>query len=175
MDTSHLAQLLCDLREIKEKKITLYREASEQCGDTVGRDVFLLLTDAEARSIEAIKAGEEILSRRADRQALCAYIPERVSLGEALLKKVRQALRPSAEICSTVRVPVETGIQLEEEAIALLRRSLGEAKEEEEKRFIEAFIEEEKEHLRLLSDVKFYYEDPEAWLMEKGRAGLDGA
>jgi len=36
-------------------------------------------------------------------------------------------------------------------------------------------VEEEREHRKILENLKYYYTDPEGWLMEKGRAGLDGA
>ncbi|MGM0597226.1 MAG: hypothetical protein ACQES9_09325 [Myxococcota bacterium] len=47
--------------------------------------------------------------------------------------------------------------------------------EKMEKRFIKEMISEEKSYHKTLIDMHYYFTDPEAWMMERERASLDGA
>ncbi|MEJ5301109.1 MAG: hypothetical protein WHS38_09000 [Thermodesulforhabdaceae bacterium] len=172
----HLESFFCDILELKEKKAKFYEDWAKKCDDSVGRDILEVLKEAEIRDIERLKSAQEELSKTNQWSSACRYIPERVSIADAILQKVRQHHKKAGNIeCGSVKLPLDTGRELEEKAIALFKKQLEIAQDEDEKNFIEAFIAEEKEHLRLLADLKFYYEDPQGWLMEKGRGGLDGA
>ena len=70
---------------------------------------------------------------------------------------------------------LDIGIEFESAAIEYYENHLMKAEEPLERKFIEHLIEEEREHRRILEDLKYYYTDPEGWLMEKSRSGLDGA
>lgn len=167
----------CDILDLKEKKVSLYADWADKCDDSVGRDALILLRDAEKRDIERLQAAREELARTNQWSAACRYIPERVSIADAVLSKARAVRKTSTKdkACDSATIPFAVGIELEEKAIGIFRKYLDVAQSDDEKRFVESFIEEEKEHFRLLADLKYYYEDPEGWLMEKGRGGLDGA
>ena len=70
---------------------------------------------------------------------------------------------------------LDVGIEFESAAIKYYEDHLKRAEKPLECKFVEHLVEEEREHRKILENLKYYYTDPEGWLMEKGRAGLDGA
>ena len=70
---------------------------------------------------------------------------------------------------------LDMGIEFESAAIKYYEDHLKRAEKPLEPKFVEHLVEEEREHRKILENLKYYYTDPEGWLMEKGRAGLDGA
>lgn len=172
----HLETFFCDIIDLKQRKINFYREWANKCDDTVGRDVMKAIEDAEEKDLERLRSAQEEFARTNQASTVCRYIPERVSIADVLINRAVEVYKNSKNsVCSSIRIPFEVGLDLEEKAIALFRKYSELAETPEEKEFFEAFIAEEKEHIRLLNDIKYYYEDPQGWFMEKGRGGLDGA
>jgi len=65
-------------------------------------------------------------------------------------------------------LPSETGLLLENEAIDFFDKHLAGATDPTEREFLERMVAEEKQHLWLLADLKFYYEDTEKLVPRKG-------
>jgi len=171
-----IESFFCEVLELKEQKAKFYGEWAQKCDDSVGRDILIAIQDAESRDVERLKTAQEEWSKTNEWSSVCRYVPERTSIADVVLQKVRESHKNASKAgCGSVKFPLDVARELEEKAITLFRKQLENANSEDEKSFIEAFISEEKEHLRLLADLKYYYEDPQGWFMEKGRGGLDGA
>ncbi|MCX7822397.1 MAG: hypothetical protein N2260_03000 [Syntrophobacterales bacterium] len=171
----HLETFFCDILDLKEKKINFYEEWAKKCDDSIGRDVMKAMEDAERRGLEHLKTLHAEFSKTGQWSEVCRYLPERVPVADVVISKAIETYKKSKDnLCST-KIPLEVGLELEEKAIAIFQKYLNMVNTEEEKKFFGAFIAEEKEHLRILNDIKYYYEDPQGWFMEKGRGGLDGA
>ncbi|MGC8719908.1 MAG: hypothetical protein ACP5TY_07855 [Thermodesulforhabdaceae bacterium] len=177
MDRKDLIEtFFCDILDLKEKKAHLYAEWADKCYDSIGREALVMLRDAEKRDLERLQAAREELAKTNRWSDACRYIPERVPIADAVLSKAVRAYKESkGKHCGSVKIPFEVGMELEDKSIGLFRKFMETAQSDEEKKFIESFIAEEKEHFRTLADLKYFYEDPEGWFMEKGRQVLDGA
>ena len=90
---------------------------------------------------------------------------------KALAQEQKEHVRPETDELEALGV----GIDFESASLNYYRDQLALAEDAVEKEFLETMAAEERGHLNLLTDMRAYYLDPEGWLMEKGRAGLDGA
>ncbi|SMC20716.1 Rubrerythrin [Desulfacinum hydrothermale DSM 13146] len=175
LSSQELLDAFCQAVEIKEKKQKLYQEAMEACSDAVGRETFQLLYESEkehGRLVQEIY--EELKAGKAWADA-CRYVPPEEDLLAKLLQKVGPEENKPADSCSDELAALETGIQLEEACIRLFEEKLEKATEPLQKEFLSRMSSEEREHRRILEDLKFYYTDPHGWFMEKSGARLDGA
>ncbi|SFN04481.1 hypothetical protein [Thermodesulforhabdus norvegica] len=171
---SRIRDFLCDFVDLKKRKAELYAKAAQECEDQVGREAFDLLKGEEQSALERLQRLESILVAENRLDPSCAYNPERVSIAEKLISKAKEQLS-AGEACTKHIEALDLGIELERQAVAMLEKFLKVAESREEEEILSRFLEEDREHLRALEDLKFYYSNPEAWFMEKGRTGLDGA
>ena len=65
-------------------------------------------------------------------------------------------------------------MKLEEASIQFFGDQLKVVQDPLARQFIERMAGDEREHFMLLADLKFYYSDPQGWVMEKSKARLDG-
>lgn len=170
-----LVDLLCKALEVKEKKEKLYEAAMAACSDAVGRETFRILYEAEKEHEKVLHETQEALKAGKDWADACRYVPPEEDLFSRLAQKVAVDKDKLPEACTDEIRALETGIQLEEAAIRLFEEKAREITDPSQKAFVSRLSAEEREHRRLLQDLKFYYSDPQGWFMEKSRARLDGA
>lgn len=170
-----LVDLLCKALEVKEKKEKLYEEAMASCSDAVGRETFRILYEAEKEHEKALDEMQEALKAGKDWADACRYVPPEENLFARLAQRVSLDKEKLPEACADEIKALETGIQLEEACIRLFEEKAGEISDPAQRDFLHRLSAEEREHRRLLQDLKFYYTDPQGWFMEKSRARLDGA
>jgi rubrerythrin len=91
------------------------------------------------------------------------------------MKKLKQKRDKVSKACLDDVAAIETGMELENKGIEFFQGRIKEAVEPIEREFLGHMIAEERSHYIMLADLKFYYTDTGHWLMEKSRAGLDGA
>lgn len=108
--------------------------------------------------------------------------PERCSLFDRELRDTRAAFKKAVEKYGTevqcewdFSKALQIGINFERESVIFYEKKLKEAGGPLEKKFLERMIKEEKGHHLLLLDMRYYFEDPEGYFMEKEHRGLDGA
>ncbi len=176
LSPEELVDVFCQALELKEKKIELYREAKAKCSDDVGRETFELLLEAEEAHASLMKEIYEGLKEGKDWADACKYVPPEEDLEAKLYSKVTAASEKAmAEACGDDVKALETGIQMEDASIKLFEGKLERATDPLQREFLRRMSEEEREHRRILEDLKFYYSDPHGWFMEKSGARLDGA
>lgn len=167
--------MYCTALELKEKKRDLYAEAMKTCPDQVGVATFKMLFDAETEHIEYIrKAYEEAKAGRVGAD-VCDLPGIDTSERKALFRKIASEKKKVTGACFDDVAAIDTGLHMEDTTISFFTGHLEHAADAEERKFLGRLIEEEREHYRLLADLRFYYVDPEHWLMEKSSTGLDGA
>ncbi|WP_448384179.1 ferritin-like domain-containing protein [Desulfosoma sp.] len=170
-----LADLFCKALEVKEKKAKLYEEAMASCSDAVGRETFRILFEAEKAHEKALFEMQEALKAGQGWADVCRYVPPEEDLFARLAQRVSVEKDKLPEACTDEIRALETGVQLEEASIRLFEEKARETTDPSQKAFLDRLSSEEREHRRLLQDLKFYYTDPQGWFMEKSRARLDGA
>lgn len=170
-----LVNLLCKALELKEKKEKLYQEAMASCEDAVGRETFRILYEAEQEHEKALSRINEELQAGKDWTAACRFEPSEQNLFQRLAQKIFLDKDKLPEACTDEIKALDAGIQLEEACIRLFEEEMQHLTDPSQKQFLGRLSAEEREHRRLLQDLRFYYTDPQGWFMEKSRARLDGA
>jgi rubrerythrin len=98
-----------------------------------------------------------------------------VPISQKPRKKIAREKKFLGKACLDDVVAIESGMELENKSINFFTDHLKQAVTTIERDFLNYIIAEERSHYIILSDLRFYYVDPEHWLMEKGRTSLDGA
>lgn len=170
-----LVNLLCRALELKEKKEKLYQEAMASCADDVGRQTFRILYEAEQEHEKALSHIRRELEAGKDWTAACRYEPAEQNLLDRLAQKITLDKDRLPEACTDEIQALDAGVQLEEACVRLFEDEMQHVTDPSQKEFLRRLAAEEREHRRLLQDLKFFYTDPQGWFMEKSRARLDGA
>jgi rubrerythrin len=173
--TEKTLEMFCTTIEMKEKKKALYEDAMKACPDQVGIETFRMLMEAEDEHLKSIQGVYEELKQGKDWVLACKFHEFESEDRQTLLRKIAEEHGKMPRACVDDVVAIETGLKLENASIQFFTNRRKEATDPVEIEFVERMITEEREHYILLADLKFYYVDPEAWFMEKGRARLDGA
>lgn len=165
----------CTVMELKEKKRALYEAAMKTCPDQVGIETFRMLKDSEADHLKRMEEVYAELKKGKVSADACSFHSFDTKDKKELLRKVAEERGKLPKACLDDVAAIETGIKLENVSIEYFEKQLSLAGDPLEREFLKRMIAEEREHYILLADLKFYYADTEAWLLEKGRQVLDGA
>ena len=170
-----IVDIFCTATEMKEKKRVLYEKAMQSCTDSVGSQTFRMLRDAEQEHMDRIAEIQTALGKGALSSDACRLRVTPAGDTKAFLKRLTAERKKLTKACADDVLAIETGLSLENAAIEYFNKEKDRTKDTGVKEFLEHLIEEDRAHYTLLADLKFYFLDPEAWFMEKGRTGLDGA
>lgn len=166
--------MLTTALEMEEKGKKYYLEAAQTTKNEVGREIWKLLADYEDKHTAKIKEIYDALSGGKGWQEEIASMPVVTDLGQ-VFKKLAREQKEHIKADTGDMEALGVGIQFEQASVKFYEDHLAQSENPVEKKFVEAMVAEERGHLNLLTDMKFYYTDPEAWFMEKEKAGLDGA
>jgi len=160
--------------EMEDKGREFYLKVARETKNELARKVFEMLGEDELAHkqrlkeiFDSIKAGKAFPE---EWKKLKIRHQEPAKLFRDWAKEQGKKIKAEASELKAL----ETGISLEERSIAFYSEKLREAREEAEKKFLEQLVIEERTHHQVLSDYKFYLEDPGAWFAEKEKPGLDG-
>jgi rubrerythrin len=167
--------IFCAAIALKEKKKFLYDEALESCPDAVGKETFRMLKAAEEEHLARINSAYEEAKKGKVPADACQFHEFKVDEKKTYLRRIAEERGRIRKACLDDVAAIETGLLLENEAIDFFDKHLAGATDPVEREFLQRMVDEEKQHLWLLADLKFYYEDTENWFLEKGHQVLDGA
>jgi rubrerythrin len=173
-ETDTVQAMFCTALEMKEKKKALYEDALKTCPDQVGQETFRILLNAEIEHTQHIGEIAQELKQGKDWVDACKFYPEQENLKKAFHRIAKEQLGAGPVCADDIRA-LETGMKLEDASVRFFEEQLKIVKDPLARQFLERMINDEREHFTLLADLKFYYSDPQAWFMEKGKARLDGA
>ncbi|UQZ88895.1 hypothetical protein C4J81_06675 [Deltaproteobacteria bacterium Smac51] len=156
--------------EIENRGRDFYLDVSKRAGDAVVGDFFKMLADQELLHIKIIK---DIYNKLGDGNScwLAGKGNAEPSGLNELFRKVTSD-RPSAE--AGILEAIDNGMKFENEAREYYEKELPQATCAEEKDFLTRLAAEESGHYQMLSDMKLYYTDPEAWNDQQDNMHLDG-
>jgi rubrerythrin len=174
-DGAPMVEIMCAALDIKEKMKSFYSDAAGKCGDPVGAETFQMLKDMEQKHIERLQEIYADLSQGGSNSDACRFYDIEAPDRGVVLKKLKQKRETLSEACLFDVAAIESGMELENKGIEMYETWLKKASASAEREFLNHMIAEERSHYILLADLRFYYVDTEHWLMEKSKAGLDGA
>jgi len=167
-------EMLAAALEMEKKGKEFYDRATETCRNELGREVFQLLGDYEIKHLDRIRQIHESLEAGqtwSEGLAVFKLPPDLGRLFRRLAQQKTEHIRADTGDLEALGV----GIDFESASVKFYEDQLRQAAEPLEKKFLELMAAEEREHLKILTDMRQYYTDPESWFMEKDRISLDGA
>ena len=161
--------------EMETKGHQFYTRTLQTCSNPPGREIFQMLLEDEVHHTAIIQTiydslvgGREWSGELAKMEAL-----EHEDLGgvfRALAAKHGDRITASTSDLEAL----EVGIDFEKKAVIFYQDALDEATDGLEQRFVKRMIAEEKTHVQVLTDMKLYLTQPQAWFQMQERSLLDG-
>lgn len=161
--------------DMEEKGRSFYEKALAQCKNNLGREIFSTLIEDEGIHIERIKTIYGNLTGgkpwNDDWQKLGEGHMDLKPFFRSLAEKRGCEIKAQTSDIDALKV----GMDFEQKSVDFYQAELKRVTDKVEKLFLEKMVLEEKSHFAVLSDMRFYLEDPAAWYSEKERTGYDGA
>ena len=161
--------------QMEKKGRDFYLQKAEQADEELEKEVFRMLADEEQAHFDWIRriiAGTDLAQEFA--VVLDEFEEEAPQRFERFFKKLVERHKQGLSSSSKDIQALEMGLKLEEQSIRFYQERAEGAEFDAEREFLKRLIEQERGHFQLLSDLKFYRENPSAWFQEKERGGLDG-
>ncbi len=174
-ENSEALEMLKNALDMEEKGKKFYEKAVKECPNEIGKEIFQFLRDEEIKHFTRIKEIYQGLLTGEKWNEKWVELPGSKKDIKPIFRELAKKYALDIKAGPSELEALNIGIDFEAAAIKYYENHLNRAKNPLERKFIEHLIEEEREHYKILEDLKYYYTDPEAWMMEKGRAGLDGA
>jgi len=160
---------------MEEKGMAFYAKAIVECSNELGNDIFTKLRDDEVIHVERIKdIVADLTGGKGWTDSWKTHQPHHEDLGMVFRKLAEKHGKNIVASTGDIEA-LSVGIDFEQKTVTFYQEALGQAEDPMERVFVERMIEEEKGHHRVLSDMKFYLEHPEAWFAEHEHRHLDGA
>lgn len=165
--------------KLEERGRAGYRKAEAETSDRLAKELFGRLAELENEHATRIREIFQQVSQSRLWPASAKRQPHPELTKEALRKWFLEPLakHKGAYKDADIEAAVQIGADFEAASVKFYQASLAQAESAApgEKEFLEAMVKEEQSHLGILNELKLYYQDPEAWMLEMGHAGLDGA
>jgi rubrerythrin len=170
-----ILEMFCSALELKEKKKALYADAMKACSNPVGVETFKMLLDAETQHMNEIQKVYETLKKGKVSPDACRLNSVKSADINALIREITSETPGMPKACIDDVAAIDGGLRMEEAGMQFYRKQLEHTVDPLEREFLNRIIEQEREHHKVLADLRFYYVDPANWFMEKSHSGLDGA
>lgn len=161
--------------DMERKGMAFYEDAIKTCSNQVGREIFQMLKKEEQIHMDRIMKIYAHLEEKADWTSDWKVIqPDHGDLEVFFTELTKRHGTDITADTSDIEA-LDVGIDFEQNAVAFYREHLSDAVETLEREFIEEMVAEERNHHKILTDMKLYLTDPAIWFREREHGGLDGA
>lgn len=174
-DTPRSQEMLCQALDLADKAVGFYAKAVADCPEALGREVFERLVADKKQQRARIEDVYRNLQAGKNWEAACRLREDEPADMHGVFSSLVPGMPPGAAACMTVVGALSAAIDAELAALRFFREHAAAATQPVEKAFLAEMIRDQRGFHMLLSDTRFYFEDPQGWLMEKESAGLDGA
>ncbi len=162
--------------KMEEKGHDFYTKALESCKNPAGVEIFRMLAQDEVHHTRIIKKIYDKVSGGADYSEELAEMEgqrREEDLG-AFFRKVAERHGRDIHADTSDLEALAVGLDFEKKAVDFYSRSLAEATDPTERRFLEEMVAEERTHVQLISDTLAYLENPADWFEAMEKPLLDG-
>lgn len=161
--------------EMETKGHHFYSRTLETCSNPTGREIFQMLLEDEVHHTAIIRTIYDSLGGGKDWSRELAQMEalEHQDLG-AVFRTLAVKHGDKITASTSDLEALEVGIDFERKAVLFYQDALDEATDDLERRFVRLMIAEEKTHVQVLTDMKIYLTQPEAWFQMQERSQLDG-
>jgi rubrerythrin len=170
---NNLLDLLCKALEMARQGRILYEKAVAGCENPLSQEIFNMLKNEEEDHENRIREIYETLKEGKDWSEVWASCSIGGEVKEPIFDRLAEK-HPPANSCVTETEALNLATAFESACVDFYGQQLGLAADPMERQFLEAMLQEERAHHRLLSDMQFYFVDPQGWFLLKERPSLDG-
>jgi rubrerythrin len=167
--------VLCAALELEKGENEFYKKAAESCPNEVGREIFRMLAGDEVEHARQIEEIYKMMQAGKPWPEQCALYDREQRDAKGVLQEVASRHGAVIEAGAGALEALDVAVDLERSSVRFYKDQLDHATDPRERKFLEKMIEEEQGHFLILSDMRYYYSDPEGYFMEKEHRGLDGA
>lgn len=166
--------MLCKALDLAEKSLEFYENNIEACPDGLGREVFEYVRDAERDHVDRVKEIHEGLAGGGTWGEACT-VDERDQEDSLVLFRSIAGKYAKADACGTEVGALNMALDLKLALVGFYEEWLEDADGGVEREFVDRMVQEQRGHYMMLSDLQYYYEDPEGWALDQDGGALDGA
>ena len=168
-------EMLCQALDLADKAVGFYAKAVADCPEALGREVFeRLVADKKKQRARIGEVYQNLLAGK-KWEAACRLRDDEPADMRGVFSTLAPGMPPGSAACMTVVGALSAAIDAELAALRFFREHAATAADAVEKAFLAEMIRDQRGFHVLLSDTRYYFEDPQGWLLEKEGAGLDGA
>ncbi|NDY58342.1 hypothetical protein G3N56_16535 [Desulfovibrio sulfodismutans] len=168
-------EMLCQALELADKAVGFYAKAVADCPEALGREVFeRLMADKKKQRAHIEEVYRNLQAGKAWEAACRLRDDEPVGM-RGVFTTLVPGMPPGSAACMTVVGALSAAIDAELAALRFFHGHLARATDSVEKAFLTEMIRDQRGFHVLLSDTRYYFEDPQGWHLEKEGSGLDGA
>jgi len=160
--------------DMEEKGKAFYEKAVTTCRNPQCKEIFSALMKDEVVHNERIKQIHDTLTSKKCWTREWESIKAHSNDLEILFQNLAAKERKKIKVETTDLEAVDIGLDLESASIKFYQEHRAKTTDPIEAPFLDQMILEEKGHWKALKDTRYYLTDPQGWIMEKERAGLDG-
>jgi rubrerythrin len=168
-----LLDMLCRALEMAHQAKTMYEKAVAGCENALSEEIFSILKNEEADHENRIREIYESLKNGKNWSEAWSSCTIGRGPKEPIFDRLAEKY-PPANSCVTETEALNLAVAFESACVDFYSQQLSGTADPLEREFIEAMLREERSHHRLLSDMQFYFVDPQGWFLLKERPSLDG-
>ncbi len=166
-------QMLCKALELGEKSLDFYEGNIDACPDGLGREIFEVIRDSEKDHLDRIREIHDALAGGSSWEQACVLDEESEEDMLAFFRTTAAGYKKD-DACATEVGALNMALDLKLALVTFYEEWLEEAEDDTEREFLDRMVQEQRGHYLMLSDLQYYYEDPEGWALDQGGASLDG-
>lgn len=174
---AELSDILRDAIKLEQEGERYYEMAAANTLNALARSTFRALAERERRHAELLRAYCDAVAQGGQ-----CPTPEQIdaapySLGDTakeIFDRARDELGSGSILPEDLDELYEGAIELERKSIELYEQQAEAADVEEHEEFLRYLVDQEKGHLRLLSEGQQYLTDPESWYFEEEQWSVTG-
>jgi hypothetical protein len=133
-------EVFCAAIALKERKKSLYEEAMKSCPDAVGVETFRMLKVAEDGLLERIKIVYEEVKKGKVSADTCQFHEFETPSKKTFLRRIAEERGRIRKACLDDVAAIETGLELENEAIEFFGKHYATATDLAERKFLEGMM-----------------------------------
>jgi rubrerythrin len=165
--------MLCNALEMAHQAREIYERALTSCENPMSNEIFGILKDEEIGHETLIRQiYESLKTGKHWSEAWASCNLERDSRRQVF--HLFAGKYPPANACVSETEALDIAVAFEATCVDFYSRQLKAATDPLERQFVEAMLREERGHHQLLSDMQFYFIDPQGWFLSQERPSIDG-
>jgi hypothetical protein len=150
--------MLCKALDLTRKALEFYKDAQARCPSRLGRAVFTLLVADKLRQTTRLEEIHAALAQGKTVANACILSEDDLQASGRVFDDLASRYGEGSKACKLETELLSMALDVEQACLGFLEEQFRDAREQENRTFLQRVIEEERGHFVLLSDMRYYYE-----------------